>query len=1411
MQVISWSDFGIKGRGNRESFEELCLHLFCRKHGLSEGVSGDFNQKGLETQPVKVGKRTYGFQAKYFDTGIDYRLIRESIEKALEDHGDVLDEICIYINSDAKPHSSKAGKEIVELAKKRKVKIVWFTKTNFSVSLAQPINFDLTQLYFGLGADFEFIRDSADHKKLTLLKSKTFLDLNFSDSSAVRTTSLDKDILKLNERLVLLSGDPASGKSTAIHKLFLDYSGMNEADDSAMLNIITTNQAVPQVINLKYCISDSLEDIIRSRQNDFRVRGSSISVIYLLDGLDEISEDRADLIMLQISDLARKSSTKKIIVSCRTGNLNKIKLRNYFDDFVEYKIEQLTLDDLDKYFAAKNISSKTRLFEKLKKTNPQMLSGVTDVLGLKLLWETIETLDENSSIFDLYEIKIKRILSDPSHYKNLNSLNLPNQKERAILNLNEKISYRFQAKFQFLFPLKQLQDLIMFSYPKTDYTSVNLVINYIASLFFDNPDPDGGDGYYVYTHRRYQEYFFVKKLQQEYTKDPSVLRRLSILSNQELLQTFFMKGLQRFYATKNNLVGCLDISLLDVYLGNHSGWGVDSPYYINSSSFIDALLLQNDEVFNALYEDESLKLKDKIDIDVVELEKQFKIWHLDQSDYGAEHYLVSTWESGLGWLIQRVVDFWSANRKDIANQLIGKIIIIQDLYKKYDFPKLMPKERRQIVGDPYWEHYESYLYYLICIKGDTVSKVLKERVQPYLKLEENEHSYSNNESGKEKVVNSFLRILLKNKPEKIAGLFGKFDDFAMLSLLKLGTDLSNLEIFINHTRWHGPIRVFLENNNLTLSKSNYHLIFYKKLFGLNITDVETSFMTDRRQEIVKERDIDWHMHEYHVEFAMIAYVFDEYSFEQELINDGEHHLHYYSERVVYSALFRSYIQLLRKETSLEKIYRLYVQYCEINYSGMPQYGQALRVSISKIWAYIYVSSDSTNETKTLLKDKLFDELHVGKYVFFITLSSIDPELFSKVMSESDLKEFEDELDDWKDDFQSKTDRYLELSLMYKIINPKKASNLFIKAIIDGTLRHGWRKDPIIRYQLLYALEILLEHKWIKEEDLPKILDQVFDLVMRAIQISDGSGTSRGPYTFISIVAKYDRQLAAMYRDRYVEDEGRRNISNSINTPIVLSKVSAGFPMDDIEESLDEFYQDYDYEGKPKSDSYDEKFVVYVAIAQNDLYTEDEKKEALEKALSLINDMDKAGVSYYLGELEYKDTKVAFINLCEKYNISQPLKLSTSKDSYSHDYSKINEDNFVREVISAQSQQKIRAIYNKLSNYKNGIELQKADSWKSLIDKTYEQMGNIAPFINYMKACSYPHTDFYATNSKHLHLALAYALDNPNYKTEALQYLFYNGGHEGFFNVMKAYAEIGDKEMCLNLFQRFMSLCKLLTD
>ena len=73
MWEINWKKFEIKNPKATEAFETLCYFLFCRKFNITEGIRTDFNQVGLETEPVKDSNGEYwGFQSKFFDKKINY-------------------------------------------------------------------------------------------------------------------------------------------------------------------------------------------------------------------------------------------------------------------------------------------------------------------------------------------------------------------------------------------------------------------------------------------------------------------------------------------------------------------------------------------------------------------------------------------------------------------------------------------------------------------------------------------------------------------------------------------------------------------------------------------------------------------------------------------------------------------------------------------------------------------------------------------------------------------------------------------------------------------------------------------------------------------------------------------------------------------------------------------------------------------------------------------------------------------------------------------------------------------------------------------------------------------------------------------------------------------------------------------
>jgi len=550
MLRLNWSDFKLKNENCTKSFEELCYHLFCRKYKLKEGVRADYNQIGLETYPVKdKNNNLIGFQSKFFENKLSdnssVKQIIDSIKKTKKTYKN-LNRIVLYTHKSFGGKNPRYKVKIEKIAKP--VKIDWFVESNFKASLSHPSNFDLAQLYFGSTDDIGFIKNSIHSEILTFLQSSIYMDLPIKDKSNNSITNLKQEILKSKRKIFIITGNPGSGKSILMHKLLEYFGALDQKTERKMIDQLISQGGVPVLINLKNCNTDSLENILRGRQNDCNIRSTPLNFIYLFDGLDELSEQNADSVLSYISELKRKTNTQKIIISCRAGNFNKIKAKAYFNDIKELCIAELDFSHIEKYFFSKTDTLKISKLFSFKSSNPDIFKVIKDILMIDLLWETIDRLDEKSIITDLIEMKINMLIDDPKHKKNIEGLNLFNPKKEEIISINQDISFEFQNNFQYRFPQKRLQEIILKKFPRLDYQSVNTIINYLADLFFDIDSSDkDSEQTYVYQHRRYQEFFFAQKLKLLYEENPLILRKLNILSNNDFFENLFLKYLRKTY------------------------------------------------------------------------------------------------------------------------------------------------------------------------------------------------------------------------------------------------------------------------------------------------------------------------------------------------------------------------------------------------------------------------------------------------------------------------------------------------------------------------------------------------------------------------------------------------------------------------------------------------------------------------------------------------------------------------------------------------------------------------------------------------------------------------------------------------------------------------------------------------
>lgn len=1410
MQQIDWNKLGLKAESKQKSFEDLCMFLCCRELKITK-IESYQNQPGIETEPFEANGKKYGFQAKFFERGFSWDQIKKSIEKGINTYPE-LDYIYIYSNKDRTKNGSEKTKTESKLetsANRKKITLIYITDKDILLKLSQPPNLDLAQLYFGIGDELSFIRNSVNPNLLTFIQSSEYLELPFIDNKKNKIEKVSESILSEQQNTFLLLGHPGSGKSVFIHKLLQIFGGLEQTDETEMIKVLTQNNAVPVLINLKNCVIDSLENIIRNRKNDCKVNNQELGFIYLFDGLDELSEEIADNVLFQMHELSQKSNTKKIIISCRFGNFNRLKAKTYFNNIVEYQIADLKEKYIGDFFKAKINKAKEKKLEELKNTNTNLIKEIKDILFIKLFWDTIQKLDESSTILDLFSKKIDLLLDNSAHRKNIEELNLLNPKKERIIELNQDISFEFQKKFQFRFSQKDLQELILKKFDRLDYKSINTILNYIADLFFENSYSDNfnSERTHIYQHRRYQEYFFTQRLKIEYEKNPQIIRVLKVLSNREYFEELFLKYLRKEYEQENNLAGLVELNLIDVYLGKHKGFGVDDDYYMNSSEFIPALVCQEINIFNELFEDENLQIRDKISIDFNEVNNQFEKWKKNKNDYRSSDYLKSIWESGISSLIKNIVLFWKAEKYDIANEFRVQLQNIMELYEKNQFFRNLSENDR--ISDPFWNQFENWVYYRLVIKNEDIKDVFDNLIRKNYDNFSNERSYSFEESGKEKLVKSFFRVCLRQKKEELFKLIDDFNEYEFITFLEVLKTIDYLPVFIQSKSTHEKIKSFTKTYSQELTEKNLFILFYKKFFDLKLLKEEEKKVKDYLDVLRKSDHFDLTPNKKNREFALYSCVLDEDSFEKFLKKQEGQLFRYYNELGLYSALFKDFIALLKEEKNIEAIVRDYIRYINFYIEGT-HYGQYLKIDISFLWANIFSNSNIDEQSLLKLKNLLIkEENNIIPFSFYLQLNRSNSSIFNQIINESELKQFEDNLLSWEDDFPSYVDRCFDLSMFFSFIDSKKAKFYFEKGINEGILRHGWHKDTIVSYLLTDAFEIIWKNNWVSKGIKKNYAEQVFNLALRVSEITDGDHTWRGPYLAIKIISENELELAEEFKKILIEREGYRNFSNSVITSILINKAKLGLPIEEIEKGMEEYRKDYGYEGKPQSDYYEQKFIVYLEMAECELYTDEEKKTAFEKAYGQVEEIKKQKIDYYLRDDDFKNEKQNFRKLCQKYE--KTFNLEFDKKEEFKRKSKISEDKFVEEVKKSKTQRQIQGKYKKLNNYNNGIVLTKYESWRVLVEKTFEINKNIQLFTKYLMENNFPHTDFWTSNSKYFHLGLAVALKNINTRQETLNYLFKNSGHGGFINIMKSYEVLGDKNMCLLLFNRYLKFCELIVN
>jgi len=1402
---INWSSFKLKNENYTKSFEELCYHLFCRKYGLTEGIRTDHNQVGIETEPIadKHGKLV-GFQSKFFDNKISdpssIRQIVESIKKTKKNYP-TLHTLVIYTHhsfgSTVPSYKAKIEKEAGQL------NIQWFMASNFEVALFQPANLDLAQLYFGLAQEIDFLKNSLSPEMFTFLSSPYCMDLPLTDQNGSMVADLQGYIQKSRQKIFLLTGSPGSGKSISMYKLFQRFAAMDTADTSKMIGQLAKQKAIPVLINLRNCITESIENIIRGRQNDNKIASGSLGFIYLFDGIDELTEQLLDYVLSYIQELSHKKNTVKIIFSCRSGSFNKLKLKSNF------QADELTICRLDHthiktFFQARRNNDKCGKLQIFINSQSPILDAADDILLISLLFDTVEELHENSTIIDLLDKKVNLLLKNSTHRKNIEQLDLLNPKDEKLILLHEEIAYHFHQKFQFRFSLQELQIFLANRLPQCGPTAINNLINYIIDLFFEHSFGGGrSDDSFIYQHRKYQEYFFAKKLKKEFDKKPSILRKQKVISNTEFFEDIFLPYLESSYKRENNLIGFIKLNLIKLYSGNDSSWGGDEPYYINSSFFLKALSAQSSHVFEQLYNDENIGVAEKLYSHLPPkeiLQALIDDFEKDKTNYEREDKLLIIHER-LSSLLEAAAVLHQNKRYLQASEILNRFEESIELFDESKLTDYLRKSNRGQINDPYWKKWESLLYVRIFMENYEPRLVFSDFIEKnYSKFNDEQGYPFEDEQDKEKLINSFLRVMLNFSPYQLTSLVEIFKNFELEALLVLLATPQYLHIYFNDS----ALKKIIDNKIAKLDTSTYK-IFFKKLSGKKLNAAETDYSSKAYAELQREysREFDiQRKNKLHL-YALTAFNSEKFSFES-IFKNYRKDFDYYHEISLYSSIFKEYLEILSGKGELLNLIANFKKYNAIFLRHNDE--KYFLTGFSALWAAIFFTVSIDNyEKKQLLKLFMEKNKNVDTIEFFSSMSQMNSEICKVLLNKTALEETEKTLKNSPQDMQEIVENHFKVAFLYAGIDDQKAVNHFTSGITNSLLKHGWRKDTIICYSLVDALDIMWQNSWYSKEKLKIYTQKVYQLTIKAAEITDGKYTWRGPYYLIEIISKHNVKLAVKYRNKFKAKD--HNYSAKLSLPIILSMIREGFSLNEIEKEINALPVQYNHLSNPSSEYRTARIKAYLTLAESNYLSKEEKKLAFEDAYKEISEALDLKPSHINWQNDLLDEISIFKELCRKYR-----KTNTIPD-YTPDLEQSNgvpEEELMQKLREVKSRSQLKKWYK---NFDRDVDstVEHFGNWQEIISRTFELNQNISIFLELMKRDYYPGFNYFTNNAKHYHLGVASALASINTRQETLDFLFKNSGHDGFLNILKSYEILRDQKTARLLFKHYVRFCDFLVN
>lgn len=490
---VNWKAFEYKFSDNpQRAFENLTYYLFCNEYGQKNGIFRYFNQPHIETNPIQVGDKLIGFQAKYYAESVAMSSKEEDLRKAVEGASKAYPGITTLYFYISREFSSSSEKDKVKpayqtnienIAKGLGITIEWKGLSNIEAQLMQDKRLTICRnVFFQVDSAVQECCESLKrHKEDIFNHIRT--EVSYKDKTiALDTNNFNMDsFLKSNNQILVVDGEAGTGKSALIKKDLVSID-----NDTIVLAFRCTDMDVSDKRNFLLTYGSLVIDEV------LKVYEEIETCILYIDAVEKyfILENQntfEDLLQMFVD------SGWKIILTIRTA---------YMESF-----HNLLLNTVSVQSYHVNPISKDLLYELSVKFGFVLPSDkkLIDMLrapfylGLYLTLDNIEDVGLSALNREAFEEKIwDEIIRNNKRRKN----NLPTRREDTLVFItkemlkNESYSYMIKSgdDHDALFELEQTGVIIQSEDAKTYYHGHDvfeeLVVNHIFTEQYKNNIPE---------------------------------------------------------------------------------------------------------------------------------------------------------------------------------------------------------------------------------------------------------------------------------------------------------------------------------------------------------------------------------------------------------------------------------------------------------------------------------------------------------------------------------------------------------------------------------------------------------------------------------------------------------------------------------------------------------------------------------------------------------------------------------------------------------------------------------------------------------------------------------------------------------------------------------------------------------